>query len=70
MLPDDELMTVGEAQRYLEVNKVRMARYTREGFLTVYRKELGDRRLKWVRKTEVESLKRRLNEAKKLTPAA
>jgi hypothetical protein len=76
MMPhDDELMTATEARKYLGVNKPRMANYTRldkDGHATLitYEKPLGDRRIKWVRKVDVEALKKRLNEVKKLAPAA
>jgi hypothetical protein len=69
MSPNDELMTAGEAQAYLEVTKVRMASFLRNGDLTVYTKEIN-RRIKWVRRSEVEALKRRLHDAKEMIPAA
>jgi hypothetical protein len=72
---DDELMTATEARKYLGVNKVRMATYTRldkngHAILPTYEKPLGDRRVRWVRKVDVEALKKRMNEVKKLAPAA
>ena len=58
---DDEYMTVGQARDYLGVNKVRMSDMLRKGELETF--ERGrDRRIKWVRRTDVEALKKKLDE--------
>lgn len=69
MSPNDELMTAGEAQAYLEVTKVRMASFLKNGDLKVYIREIN-RRIKWVRRSDVEALKMRLHAPKEMTPAA
>lgn len=58
---DDEYMTVGQARDYLGVNKVRMSDFLRKGELETFERGL-DRRIKWVRRTDVEALKKRLYE--------
>jgi hypothetical protein len=72
---DDDFMTVTQARQYLGVNKVQMAKYTRQdkeghAILPTYEKPLGDQRVKWIRRIDVEALKKRRNEVKKLAPAA
>lgn len=58
---DEEYMTVGQARDYLGVNKVRMSDFLRKGELETFERGL-DRRIKWVRRTDVEALKKRLYE--------
>ena len=70
MQGDEEYMTVGDAQKYLDVTGYLMARYIKEGLLTTHRKPQGDRRVKWIRRVDVENFRKRMGETKKLTPAA
>ena len=57
----NEYMTVGEARTELGINKVRMAKYVKDGVLPAFRSE-QNKRVKWVRRADVAALKGRLAE--------
>lgn len=74
-MEQEEFMSVGQARDFLQVTKVRMSEILRRGELKTY--ERGrDRRVKWVKRSEVEALKQRLDayeplsDAKKILPTA
>lgn len=65
----EDYVTVREAQELLGVSKVKMTQLIHDGVVQTYESVL-DKRVKLVRRTDVERLARTLRPRKKLAPVA
>lgn len=66
-MAENEYMRVTDARELLGINKVRMAKYIKDGDLPAY-KHGADARVKWVRRADVLKLKNALTGFQPIVP--
>lgn len=68
-MAEGEFLRVGEARELLGINKVRMAKYIKDGILPAFRHG-PDARVKWVRRGDVLKLRATFQGFDPITPKA